>query len=395
MTASITAPVAALWRRRPADGWIDVALAAALLVAAEVEVILDTIGDNGHQHWPLAVNVVIVVGFTVPLAWRRRRPLAALVVVMTSLLLLMAALKDVTAVNVPQLVLFIAPYSVAAYSARRPAMLGLVYAELVVVAGNLVQPASATSWVFSLAACGATWGIGRMIRERRETAAELRHTAETLAAEEGGRELLAVAEQRTRIARELQTLIAQSVSTMILQTQTAQRLLADDADAADEAMAAIEDTGRQALTDMRRILGVLRRADDEVELAPQPGVGQIPALVESARNATRQRVMLHVEGAPGPLPASVDLGLYRILEDALAGAAEADRAGPVDVVLRFGPHDIELSVTSANQAHLDWPTTAMRERAALCQGTTIVESLDGPGERLVVTLPRVFDEAVA
>jgi signal transduction histidine kinase len=243
-----------------------------------------------------------------------------------------------------------------------------------------------------VAACTVPWGVGRILRVRRETAAELKHTAEMLAAEEGGRELLVLAEQRTRIAHELQTLIAHTVSAMIVATQTAQLLLDDHPDDADAAMATIEDSGRQALADMRRILGVLRRSDDEADLAPQPGVGQIQALVERARSAQRP-VVLHVEGAPGPMPASVDLGVYRILEEALADAL--DETEPVDVVLRFGTDDIELSVTSPRGTHLDWPTTAMRERAALCQGTAAIETVVGPGERLVVRLPRVFDQAIA
>lgn len=392
----MTALLAALWRRRPADGWLDVALAAVLFVACEVEVIVDTVGDRGHDHWPLAANIVVVIGLTVPLAWRRRKPLATLVVVMSSVPLIVTALADVKTVNFPQLVLFIAPYSVAAYSARPRALLGLGYSGMVLVANNVLEPSAASSWVFSVAACAVPWGVGRILRARRETAAELTHTAEMLAAEQGGRELLAIAEQRTRIARELQTLIAHSVSTMIVQTQTAQRLLKDQPDEADGAMATIEDTGRQALVDMRRILGVLRRSDDEADLAPQPGVGQIPALVERLRTAQRP-IVLHVEGGPGPMPASVDLGVYRILEEALGSAVEGtvDGSGPVDVVLRFGADDIELSVTSPGRPHLDWPTTAMRERAALCQGTAAVESIAGPGERLVVTLPRIFDEAVA
>lgn len=387
----MSAVVTELWRRRPADGWLDVALAAALFIACEVEVITDTVGDHGHDHWPLAANIFIVAGVTVPLAWRRRRPLVSLVVVMSCVPLLIAALADVKTVNFPQLVLFIAPYSVAAYSARRGAAVGLAFALCILVANNLVQ-SSGSSWVFGIVATAAPWGVGRILRARRKTAAELRHTAEMLAAEEGGRELLAIAEQRTRIARELQTLIAHSVAAMIVQTQTAQRLLDDHLDEADEAMATIEDTGRQALADMRRILGVLRRTDDEIDLAPQPGVGQIPALVESLRSA-RRVVVLHVEGTPGPMPASVDLGVYRILEEALADVADA--TGAVEVELRFGVDDVELSVTSPGRAHLDWPTTAMRERAVLCQGSAAVETVAGSGERLVVRLPRVFDEAVA
>lgn len=388
----MTGAIVALWQRRPADGWLDVALAAVLFVACEVEVVLDTVNDRHHDHWPLAANALIVVGVTVPLAWRRRRPLASLVIVMSSVLLLVIALADVQTVNFPQLVLFIAPYSVAAYATRRPAVLGLAFTALTLVIGNVLEPAGASSWVFSVAAAGAPWGVGRILRSRRETAAELRHTAEMLAAEEGGRELLAIAEQRTRIARELQTLIAHSVAAMIVQTQTAQRLLDDHSDEADEAMATIEDTGRRALADMRRILGVLRRSDDEADLAPQPGVGQIPALVERLRMGQRS-VVLHVEGTPGPMPASVDLGVYRILEEALADVV--DGADPVEVMLRFGADDVELSIASPGRTHLDWPTTAMRERAVLCQGTAAVESITGQGERLVVRLPRVFDEAVA
>ena len=392
----MTSVTATLWARRPADGWLDVALAAVLFVACEAEVVIDTVRDRGHDHWPLVVNVCIVAGLTVPLAWRRRKPLASLVVVLSSVPLLMLALADVKTVNFPQLVLFIPPYSVAAYSTRRRALVGLAYAGLVLVAGNVIQPSGATSWVFSIAACAAPWGVGRILRVRRETAAELKHSAEMLAAEEGGRELLAIAEQRTRIARELQALIAHSVSAMIVQTQTAQRLLDDHPDEADAVMATIEETGRQALADMRRILGVLRRSDSEVDLAPQPGVGQIPALVERVRSAQRP-VGLHVEGVPGPMPASVDLGVYRILEDALAGGGVdgVDGAGPIDVVLRFHDDDVELSVTSPARTQLEWPTPAMSERAALCHGTAVVESVAGAGERLVVRLPRVFDEAFA
>jgi len=388
----MTSVLNALWRRRPADGWLDVALAAVLLIACEAEVIGDTVRDRGHDHWPLVANVVIVAALTAPLAWRRRAPLISLVLVMSSVPLLILALADVTTVNFPQLVLFIAPYSVAAYSTQRRALVGLGYTGLVLVVNNLLQPSGASSWVFSVVTCGATWGVGRVLRARRQTAVELKHTAETLAAEEGGRELLAVAEQRTRIARELQTLIAHSVSTMIVQTQTAQRLLDVDRGQADSAMATIEESGRQALADMRRILGVLRRSDDEADLAPQPGVGQIPVLVERLRSA-QCAVALHVEGDPGPMPASVDLGLYRILEEALAGVAPGGTS--VDVSLRFGSDDVQLRVTSPTLTHLDWPTTAMRERAALCQGTAVIETVDRLGERLVVRLPRVFDEAVA
>ena len=129
-------------------------------------------------------------------------------------------------------------------------------------------------------------------------------------------------------------------------------------------MAALEDAGREALTEMRRILGVLRRIDDSAVLVPQPGVGQIPALVESACEGGRQ-VALRVDGDPGPLPASVDISAYRILHEALTIA----NLGPVEIALRFGDDDLVLDVVADGPTAAQWPTPAMWERAALCDAT--------------------------
>jgi signal transduction histidine kinase len=303
--------------------------------------------------------------------------------------------NDVKSVTTPQLVLFIVPYSVAAYSSRTRATLGLAICVIAIAAGNLLEAGTsgASSLVFSLGASTvASWVTGRMLRARRTLAAELRRANERIIVEQHGREMLAIAEQRTRIARELQALVANSVSAMIVQTQAAQRLLVQVPDDADAAMAIIEDTGRQALAEMRRILGILRRSDDQPDLSPAPGVGQIPELVERARR-TRRLVALRVEGEPGPLPASVDLGVYRILEDALASGGDTD--DPIEVVLHFGADDIELDVTSHGAPCLDWPSIAVRERVALCQGVVDVDIVPGEGERLVVRLPRVFEGAFA
>jgi signal transduction histidine kinase len=137
---------------------------------------------------------------------------------------------------------------------------------------------------------------------------------------------------------------------------------------------------------------VLRHPTDEADLAPQPGVGQIAALIEHERSDARA-VTLHVDGTPGPMPASVDLGIYRILEEALSTFGNTGTA--VDVVLRFGTGDVALTLTSETVAPLDWPTPAMCERAALCGGSAAIESVPGHGERLVVRMPCLFDEAVA
>jgi signal transduction histidine kinase len=385
---------AVILRQRIPPRWIDPVLAAVFLIACEVETLIDLHSDTS-DHWPLAANVLLVAGLAVPIAWRRRAPLACASIVMICVFVLTVSQNDVKNVTTPQLVLFIAPYSVAAYSSQSRATLGLAICVLAIAAGNLLGSGTseASSLVFSLgASTGASWVSGRILRARRALAAELRRTNERIIAEQHGREMLAIAEQRTRIARELQALVANSVSAMIVQTQAAQRLLVQAPGDADAAMAIIEDTGRQALAEMRRILGVLRRPDDKADLSPAPGVGQIPALVERARR-TQRLVALRVDGDPGPLPASVDLGVYRILEDALASADGSD--GAIDVVLHFGADEIKLDVTSYGAPRLDWPSIAVRERVALCQGVVDVDAVPGAGERLVVKLPRVFEGAFA
>ena len=388
--SGVLAPAVDFRRHIPAR-WIDPILASLFLLACVTETLIDLHDDKATHHWPLTANLLIVGGLAVPIAWRRRAPLVCASIVMACVLVLTVSPDDVKNVSTPQLVLFIVPFSVAAYSSRFRATLGLGICVAAVAAGNVLAPGTsgASSWVFSLGiTIAASWVTGRGLRARRKLAAELQRTNERIIAEQHGREMLAIAEQRTRIARELQALVANSVSAMIVQTQAAQRLLAEIPGEADAAMATIEDTGRQALVEMRRILGVLRHTDDKPDLSPAPGIGQIPALVERARES-RRLVALHVEGEPGPLPASVDLGVYRILEDVLAGAGDADC--PFDVMLHFGADDIELSVTSRGAPRLDWPSIAVRERVALCQGVVDVDIVPGTGERLVVKLPRVFE----
>lgn len=370
---------------RPIPSWCwDLALAAVFLVACEAEVAAHLRADRLHNHWPAAAVVSIVAVIAAALAARRRAPLAAASIAMAGVVVLALSLTHLAGINSPQLVLFVAPYSVAAYSPRIRAVIGLAVCIAAASALSARSLSGTSAWVFTLGVCGCSWIAGRFMRARRALAAELGQTQQRIAAERRGREALAIAGQRTRIAQDLQVLVAHSVSTMIVQSQAAQRLLDRDLDQADAAMTAIETTGRHALDEMRRILGVLKHPDDRAQLAPQPGVGQIPSLVEKMRQ-TRPEVTLQVEGKPGPLPVSVDLAVYRLVAEALT-TVPGTRA-PVDVLLRFGPELITLAVTVPGTVRLDWPTIAMCERVALCQGAIDVETLPGAGERLVIDLP--------
>lgn len=202
---------------------------------------------------------------------------------------------------------------------------------------------------------------------------------------------MAVAEERSRIARELHDVIAHSVSVMVVQAQASQRLLDGEQGEARQALGSIETTGRQALTEMRRLLGILRRTDAELALAPQPGLGSLDALIGQFRESGLP-VDLRVEGEPRSLPPGVDLSAYRIVQEALTNALK--HAGPAraDVVVRYSDDGVELEIAD------DGPGTGkgggsghglvgMRERVALYGGTLESGKQDGGGYFVRARLP--------
>lgn len=365
-----------------AGGWFDPALAAVLLVAAEVEMIVRP------RSGPFAIELGVVAGITVPLAWRRRAPLPVAGIVMAMLVLLKAIYVDFHALSFPLVAVFIPPYSVGTGESRARALVGLAVCLAGVFAVHAVGSDSG-SFAFICAMVIASWTAGRILHTRRIIAATLERKTDRIAAERADRERLAVIDERSRIARELHAVVAAAVSAMVVQTHAAQRLLAVDADRADEAMESIEETGRRALAEMRRVLGVLREESETAELAPQPGLGQIHTLIDNARG-DHGHVELTIQGEPGPLPLSVNLGLYRILEDALRSTLTTYQH-PADVTLRFGEQDVELTVTTTAANSLSWPTPAMRERVALCDGGIDVDIAPSAATRLRVRLPNTFD----
>jgi signal transduction histidine kinase len=144
---------------------------------------------------------------------------------------------------------------------------------------------------------------------------------------------------------------------------------------------------------MRRVLGVLRHPDETNEREPQPGVDQIYTLIQRARELG-QPVELNVDGEPGTLPPGVELALYRILEDALTTARQQPDSS-VEVAVRFGAEELELRVTARDHRSSGWPTNAMRERAALCDGELRAAHSDEGRCELVARLPRALQEAIA
>ena len=225
-------------------------------------------------------------------------------------------------------------------------------------------------------------------------AASIRHSERARLAEERAelseeRAQRAVDEERNRIARELHDVIAHSVSVMTVQAGAVRRLLTPEQQREREALLTVEETGRQALTEMRRLLGVLRRSDETVALAPQPGLATLEHLVAQVREAGLP-VEMRFEGEQIELPAGIDLSAYRIVQEALTNALK--HAGPARawVVVRYGSDQVEVEVANdgvSNGSGDGYGLIGMRERVALYGGNLTAGPRDGGGFTILARLP--------
>lgn len=192
---------------------------------------------------------------------------------------------------------------------------------------------------------------------------------------------LAMVEERNRIARELHDVLAHSVSVMTVQTSAVRRLLRPEQEREREALRSVEDTGRQALAEVRRLLAIMRDENEVAARAPAPGIQTLPELVERLRRAGVP-VELSVEGTPIALPAGVELSAYRIVQEAL----DRDGQTSASVVVRYHDDELEVEVTS----DADPRATAfagVHERVALCGGTLDCTPRAGGGFRIAAMLP--------
>jgi signal transduction histidine kinase len=218
------------------------------------------------------------------------------------------------------------------------------------------------------------WLAGFSLSGRAEREADLARRAQVLEEEREQQALLAVAGERARIARELHDVIAHSVSVMTVQAGAARLLLAQDPEQAREPILAVEQTGREALAETRRLLGILRSDMTEAELEPQPGMASLDTLVERTRRAGLP-VELTIEGDPVKLPAGLDLTAYRIVQEALTNAIKY--AGPANawVTIRYGQDAIDLEISNdgrtleSQNGSGGHGLAGMRERVSMYGGT--------------------------
>jgi signal transduction histidine kinase len=263
-----------------------------------------------------------------------------------------------------------------------------------IAAADLARPGSFSAsgtrpgaWL----AFAIAWLVGRDLRRRRQRVADLEDRAAQLEREREEQAQLAVAEERGRIARELHDVIAHGVSVIVVQAQAGPHLVGDQERVLD-VFRAIESNGRDALVELRRLLGILRSEDEQLAIGPQPGLGSLQSLVEQVR-ASGLPVELRIEGEPVHLPAGIDLSAYRIVQEALTNVVKHAGDAAVVVVIRYEAHALELDVVDDGRGRAmslngsGHGLIGMRERVALYGGTLKTGTRDSGGYAVRARLP--------
>lgn len=365
----------------------DAVIAAIFVVLALVETHIGWEYSQPVAPWQA---VILVLALMVPLAWRRQYPIAVLVAMTAALFIyrLVEIPENTWAANTWLLAL----YGVGAYGQRRWRNLSRGAAVVVVTGlytyllvtrdsdyfGNnrwlIIVVALISNWLFF----GWVWWFGDVMRARTERERLLAERTVQLEYEREENARRAVLDERVRIARELHDVVAHHVSLMGVQAGAARRVLTRQPDKAEEALSAIETTSRQAVAEMHRLLGFLRREDELDSLAPQPSLRQLDQLIEQIRDAGLP-VEFSIEGEVRSVPPSVDLSVYRIVQEALTNTLK--HAGPARAVVnvRYGATGLDIEVMdngrgsqlpmNGNGVHQGNGLIGMRERVGLIGGT--------------------------
>ncbi|MER6911066.1 sensor histidine kinase [Streptomyces sp. NPDC000594] len=386
-------------RRHPTG--VDTFWGVVLLAVALMDLSTVTRYDAG---W---IGVPLSLGFGVVIALRRRMPERMLLLTLVLGLVQLVAGIQMYPGDFAMLVII---YTVAAHDTPRWAR------RLALVAGAAAAPISQMAWpppddlgvtaqiflmIILIVPFVLAWVLGDSIRTRRAYFAQLEERALQLEKEREAQAKVAVAAERARIARELHDVVAHNVSVMVVQADGAAYVLEVAPDQAKQALETISSTGRQALAEMRRLLGVLRTGDgpEGGEYVPQPDVQQIEDLVEQVRKAGTM-VDFRVEGTPRPLPSGVELTAYRIVQEALTNTRK--HGGPqVGASVRLVYFDDGLGLLveddgrgSAHELYEDGGADGkghgligMRERVGMVGGTLDAGPRPGGGFRISALLP--------
>jgi signal transduction histidine kinase len=371
--------------RRPAPLVADSLLAAALLAIG----LYETFTTSLEGSEPLRVFAIALV--TLPVAVRRRFTFAA-VLVSASGLVLEAATMDAMNSLAELLAGLILTYSLARYVRLERAMLAVPALVAGVGAHRLASPngSGAADLLFDIAVVSGAWALGYAARARELRNVELERHATRLEADRARAADEAAAAERLRIAGELHDIVAHALGVVAVQAGAAEQVLDTDAERARATLGEIRATVREAVVEMRRLLGVLRAGEAE-RLTPQPSLAQLDELVERVRG-TGLDVELVVEGPARPLPPGVELSAYRIVQEGLTNVVRHAGASRAAVAVRYGQDAVDVEVRDDGRGpspngHAGHGLVGVRERVALHGGRLDAGPLSTGGYGLRATLP--------
>jgi signal transduction histidine kinase len=367
---------------------VDSALAGVLALFAAGQMLADPV-----------LQVPMTAALVVPVAFRRKIPVTAYAIAQA------VALWQIATNELPLgvLAVLVLLYTVAAYRPRRVSVtvlcvslagsgaVGLMFFSTLPAGLQLSSRLFVAGVMFGGSALTA-WVLGDSMRYRRGYYAALEDRAARLEAERDAQSKVAAAAERARIARELHDVIAHHVSVMVVQADGAAYALRSDPQTTETALHAISRTGRQALNEMRNLLGVLRTDGDRAQLAPVPGLGELRELLDQAR-AAGLAVTYTLSGTPRDLPEGAELAAYRVVQESLTNTRKhAGLAASAAVTLRYQPDGLTVEVTDDGLASPapgsgGHGLAGMRERIEMYGGTVQAGPLEGGGFRVVARLP--------
>jgi signal transduction histidine kinase len=365
---------------------LDLAIAAALTAWMLAEV-------WAERLHPYSVTAPLFVVAGVALLWRRTRPIPVAVVLVAVTIGQAAAGVTMHSAVSPVVAVMLVSWSIGAYEERRRAVLGLVLLVcgvwlamgIAVLHGTDHYVGTDVPWIGALVVTPGILGIAFGVRTRSLREAEARAARLDLERRE------AVAEERARIARELHDVIAHSVSVMTVQAGAAEEMLRVDPARALEPVRAVQETGRGALVEMKRLVGMLREHDEETGLAPQPGLAELERLVAQVRDAGLP-VDLRIEGEARPVPLGVGLSAYRVVQEGLTNALKHAGPAAATVTVRYGADELAVEVADTGTAAVvpeggGHGLVGMRERVGVFGGTFRAGPRDGGGFEVSASLP--------
>jgi signal transduction histidine kinase len=371
--------------------WLDALVLLGLGFALAGAVIGQ--GKTDGPTGPLWFDLLAILAILTPLFARRRFPFGAPAAVGVAVVL--TSFVDERLVPF-DFIIFLAScaavFLIGLIRERAQAVAGLVLAWGVVAVVAYRDPlGNLDGFIAPSVIFGIIWTIAFALGRKFEEADEARERAARAEREREQRARSAVTEERARIARELHDVVGHSVSVMTVQASAVRRLLRPEQQREREALLIVEQTGREALAEMRRMVGVLRRPEEAPALAPQPSLEHLGKLVEQAREAGLP-VDLRVEGEPLPLPAGLDLTAYRLVQEGLTNALKHARAERAQVLVRYSDGDIEVTISDDGRGAGSGDGSGhglvgMRERVAVYGGELEAGPRPEGGYRLRARLP--------